>query len=137
MRDSPNSGTRIWSTWLPRSVWIEAQIFDDYDVPLSWASGPLKDVYERRLEESTSYYGEVLGPVLTRDAEKLLIQAFSQHRTLRKQGVKLLSQVPAWREAELRRKQYRGAAKQDDLFKYFLRSYFDGELNSNESEPAP
>jgi len=113
------------------------QIFDDYDVPLNWASGPLKDGYERRLEESTSYYGEVLGPVLTRDAEKLLIHAFSQHRTLRKQGVKLLSQVPAWREAELRRKQYRGAAKQDDLFKYFLRSYFDGELNSNESEPAP
>ncbi len=111
-------------------------MFDAHNVPFDWVLWPLRSVYERRLRQDRNHHGEVMGPVLTRPAEKLLLQAYLASRAASRgaadQVVPLLAQVDTWRSATLDKEQYQAAAKQAsrsnidaDLFSYLVRSYFD------------
>lgn len=120
------------------------KILDTHRIHLFWSLWKLLSVYKRRLE-GFDYYGETLGPVLTRDAEKLFLQAFlesaagaPQHHLdveRRYPTFRLLDRVEQWRAAELTREGFMTRANQvkrytadGEFYEYLARSYFDDAI---------
>ncbi len=119
-------------------------IFDRHEVFLSWSLWGLNSVYGRRLAHATrsSYHGEVMGPPLTKPAEKLLIQAFLEssadaprygQTTPKSPSFKLMDRVEAWRAAQLDEASYRAQADKahhsnidEGFFDQLATSYFQG-----------
>ncbi len=118
------------------------RIFDEHRVHLHWSWDPLSNAYERRLGGTSTHYGEVMGPVLTKEAEKLLIHALLESAEAAppygmdgplEAPFRLLDRVPTWRASPLTREMFleravkaRHAMADDNFTDYLARSYFDG-----------
>lgn len=120
------------------------QIFDDHRMHLYWAKSGLERVYARRLGLDTlGHHGETPGPVLTKDAEKLLMQALlmsaaqtpDSHEPKGRSSEsasELIEHTRAWRAASLDKASFLKQAEQvensdveNGLLGYLARSYFD------------
>jgi hypothetical protein len=118
------------------------QIFDEHAVHLSWALWQINSVYERRLESdwgSANHHDEVLGRVMTKEAEKIFLQAFLESTAgapnygeeKPRPTLKLMDHVDGWRAADLEEGAFLERAKEvqksnidEDFFQRLAKSWF-------------